>query len=416
MSDASPPRVGIIGNMNNGGFAIMRYFRDLGVDAKLFPFSTDGSGNLAHFHPNADTWEIERWRPCIQTLTLPNSISALSLRHGRQRQAAGELLADRTHLVGSGLTPALMQTLGRRLDVFFPYGIGIEFYGDLELRSLMSRSPLHRVRYGRMRRLQAKGIARARHRFNAELSHTAASFDELGLPFDRIALPAVYNGRDARPDGTPAGLVEVRRRMEQADLAVACFSRMLWVRDPRLTNDQWASFTKNSDWMIRGLAEHRRRNPDARTVLAIAEYGPDVEATKALAAELGVADQIVWLPLMARREIMLLLSWADAGVGEFYTDEGVIWGGTGWEVLASGKPLLQSFNFTRDGYSATFGHAPPPILDVKSAAGFAERLNELSGYGDRGAAVGAASLEWFNTHNGLGLSRRWLEIILDRPQ
>mgnify|MGYP003315039633 CR=1 FL=1 len=31
------------------------------------------------------------------------------------------------------------------------------------------------------------------------------------------------------------------------------------------------------------------------------------------------------------------------GVGEFYKN-GVIWGGTGWEVLSQGLPLIQGFN------------------------------------------------------------------------
>ena len=66
-------RIAIIGNMNNNGFSIMRYFRDLGFNAYLLPYSTDGNGNLSHFSPEADTWDIDRWKPFIRTLGIPNS-------------------------------------------------------------------------------------------------------------------------------------------------------------------------------------------------------------------------------------------------------------------------------------------------------------------------------------------------------
>jgi hypothetical protein len=86
MMTNSQPRIAIVGNMNNGGFAIMRYFRDLGADAYLLPYLTDGSGNLAHFAPEADSWTIERWQPFIRQLNFPNTTEAVfgrlyGLRH-----------------------------------------------------------------------------------------------------------------------------------------------------------------------------------------------------------------------------------------------------------------------------------------------------------------------------------------------
>ena len=45
-------KIVILGNMNNNGFALMRYLRDLGADAHLFLFANDGTGSLSHFAPN----------------------------------------------------------------------------------------------------------------------------------------------------------------------------------------------------------------------------------------------------------------------------------------------------------------------------------------------------------------------------
>ena len=52
-------KIALIGNMNNNNFALMRYFRILGADAHLLLYSNDGKGELSHFKPECDTWDIE---------------------------------------------------------------------------------------------------------------------------------------------------------------------------------------------------------------------------------------------------------------------------------------------------------------------------------------------------------------------
>ncbi len=46
-------KVALIGNMNNGNFALTRYLRDVGVDAHLLLFDNE----LKHFHPSHDTYD-----------------------------------------------------------------------------------------------------------------------------------------------------------------------------------------------------------------------------------------------------------------------------------------------------------------------------------------------------------------------
>jgi len=66
-------KIGLIGNMNNNNFAMMRYFRDLGADAHLLLYSSEGKGTLSHFTPEADTWELGRWAPFIHQTDIPNA-------------------------------------------------------------------------------------------------------------------------------------------------------------------------------------------------------------------------------------------------------------------------------------------------------------------------------------------------------
>ena len=357
----SRPRIAIIGNMNNNGFSIMRYFRDLGANAYLLPFSTDGVGNLSHFAPAADTWKSELWDPFIQPLNLPNTtLSVLELFRVLKRYPRNgfiKQLFDRYDFyIGSGIAPALFHSLGLKLDIFFPYGTGIEFYGDIAFSTLSTPFSIKYPVYKRLAALQAAGIRESSHCLNAEMSLTKASFEEIGKPFQRLAIPMVYNRESVTRIPPNLRLSQTLERVHSSDITLFCCSRLLWERDKRYSEESWKRFTKNSDWLFRGIAEFLLQYPNVRPLLVVVEYGPDVECTKQLVSELGLDPYVFWLPILPRREILYLLSHSDIGVGEFYSDPGVIWGGTGWEVLASGKPLLQSFNFTAASLKPNLGN------------------------------------------------------------
>jgi len=412
---ASGRKVAIVGNMNNSGFAMLRYFRDLGADAHLLPYATDGRGNLTHFSPSADTWQLDRWADFIRPLNVANNTAALIGTQGtlwskRARASLNAQLSEYDYFVGSGMAPALFQTLGQQLDIYFPYGTGIEFYGDIEFKQRMRSSLLRRFSHALIRQLQGRGIRSTRHCLNMEMSLTKASFDRLGKPFERLAIPAVYNA-EPLPQNLPDGLSNTVARMRASDLSMFCCARLLWARDNRFNERTWQSFTKNSDWMFHGLARFVQQHPGIRPLLAVVEYGPDVDVSKRLVHELGLQEHVLWLPMLPRREIMLLLAEADIGIGEFYRDPGVIWGGSGWEILAAGRPLVQSFNFSSEGFAVEFGHSPPPIQDVTSADDLARHLATLYADPSGRRRIGAQSLAWFNEFNGVGLAHRWLSLL-----
>ena len=83
MDPVKAKKIGLLGNMNNNNFAIMRYLRDLRVDAHLLLLSNDGKGSLSHFSAAADTTNMKKWRPFIKRISLSNhEISALSFWWG----------------------------------------------------------------------------------------------------------------------------------------------------------------------------------------------------------------------------------------------------------------------------------------------------------------------------------------------
>lgn len=416
MSKNYKPRIAIIGNMNNNGFSLLRYFRDLGADAYLLTFSTDGNGNLSHFKPEADTWDIEHWKAFIRPLEIPNTSKGI-LRCLLSRlwfnKLKKNLLLNYDVFIGSGAAPAMFAAMNLKLDIFYPYGAGIEFYGDLEFKHKTKSSHIQRLINGLIIKLQAKGIRNSTYCLNAEMSITKKSFEELDKSFINLPIPMVYNGIESAQVVLGSQVNNAIKRIKESELSIFCCSRLLWHEKTLLSDagENWRSFSKNNDWLFIGLSKFIYENAKAQPLLVCVEYGPDVEVTKELINTLGISDYVIWLNPLQRKEIITLIDVCDVGVGEFYTDPGVIWGGTGWEVLSRGKPFLQSFNFSKKSFESKFNYPPPFILDVKSGEDVAHHLNALYKNIDKCDAISKEVSNWFERYNGIGLAKQWLNLL-----
>ena len=122
----------------------------------------------------------------------------------------------------------------------------------------------------------------------------------------------------------------------------------------------FSSISKNNDWLIKGFSaylEISKKNP----ILILFEYGIDYQNTKSLIHDLGIQDNIYWLPLMKRKEIMEVIKACDVGIGEFYEDN-ITMGSTGYEILTQAKPLIQGPLNSNDFTEITKIPRPPGIL------------------------------------------------------
>jgi glycosyltransferase involved in cell wall biosynthesis len=410
-------KIALIGNMNNNNFAIMRYFRDLEADAHLLLLANDGRGNMEHFSPENDTWEMEKWNPYIHRKDIAGSIITL-LGDPRKLQFPASAKHIRRQFGGydayvcSGYAPAILARAKIQTDIYYPYGVGIEGVGGIELKLYFRNcSVVKRIILGSVRKNLITAIRKARYCLNADMGLTRRAFEEMGKSFVPLAIPMVYNREHPPVDTLPAFLYQLKRKLAEYDVRILSHARHEWIRESAYSTDDWELESKHNDWLIRGFASFISYNTHVNALLLLFEYGKDVQASKALICDLGITSRVAWLPKMRRKEILCLLGLCDFGVGQFGVERGMMWGGTGWEVLAAGRPLMQTVNFTNDEFRETFGHDLPPILDVKSPDDVTRHLEEFVRHRETYEAIGERSKEWFNANNGIGLAKKWLELL-----
>lgn len=431
-------KIALIGNMNNNNFAIMRYFRDLGVDAHLLLYSNDGRGG-SHFRPESDTWDIERWRPYIHQTNIPNAPVAaidfplswfMAFRSlirswlGMQEDVAYPVTikqlrrayASYDKLVASGITPATGDRAGFQLDIFYPYSVGVEYLGSSEfLAQLNAGGVVKRRLFDLVRRRQSKGIASAKVVVTSGVEPTMRCLKENTVSPVKLLIPMVYNNDDA-PEFAPTKILgDICEIIDRSAFTILHHARLFWRMPDSYTEEAWGVENKNNDWLIRAFAEFVGRRLNVNPILFIVEYGPDIELTKRLAVELGVSNRIYWLPKMDRRELMWLLAHVSVGVGEFYSVPRMIWGGTGWETLACGKPLLQGFNFMPHEFEQIYGYPPPPMLPVRKREDILSHLLDMADSIERREQMGRGAKEWFSQYNGIGLAKQWLNLLMSSP-
>lgn len=428
----TPLKIAIIGNMNNNGFALLRYFRDLGADANLLLYRNDGADSLAHFVPQNDTLQYERWRRYIKQTDLVNGphqtlprflqrifsgiYSARSRLFSRSFQIPNlplgslkYLLSNYDAIVASGYAPAILGKEGIKVDLFFPYASGVEgirrYYAPTKYK-IFARALFE---WGRLCQIKALRNVKCIINFDAGITHDV--LNDLGIPYKHLAIPIVYVESDCVDypiENSFDSLGLVGKELDTCEFSVLMHSRLAWSIDEcrRSLVD-----SKNNHWAIYAFKKLIDSHPNVRMKLVIFEYGPDLHNTKGLVSEVGLDQYVIWVPKTSRRNIMWLLSKVSVGVGEFIESPRIMWGGTGWEVLASGKPLIQGFNFDEGEFEDTYGYPPPPMLPVRSQDDILQHLLEMVDRPEKREKIGRGAKEWFNRYNGITAAKQCLNLL-----
>jgi glycosyltransferase involved in cell wall biosynthesis len=155
---------------------------------------------------------------------------------------------------------------------------------------------------------------------------------------------------------------------------------------------------KGNDALLRGFAEHVRRGHDA--VLVLTDWGPDVERSRALAGELGVAERLRWLPPLPKLRLIEAYRAADVVLDQFVLGT---FGAIAPEAMACCCPVVMAID---PGLHEWCFKELPPVVPASEAGEIAVSLGRLADPAER-ARVGTASRSWVEREHG------W-RLVLDR--
>jgi hypothetical protein len=385
-------KVALIGNMNNNNFAVMRYLRDLGVDAYLLITDDDGIKSNAHFIPENDTINIERWRAYIKKVPIGVYRSVF-------RQSSTEIqtiLQEYDFLIGSGMTPVIVQKARRKLDLFYPYTVGVEFISDSSFKHQRNRLKkkyiklIFRYLIGQyLKILMKRGLTNCSKIITTELEVTGKTLNELGLKYDALDIPMLYNKENFNE--LPSNEKNIFNN--QYDLVL--FSHVSHVTG------------KNKSPILESLKLIKQKS-EKNIVLFLVEYGSTIENTKSEIKRLEIEDKIVWIKPGSRVEIIKKLINVDIGFGEF---EGYMWGGCGWEFLASGVPFFHYIKMNQKEFNDILNYPMPPIFNTISPEDICEKILY---YCENKVELNKISIEmkeWFDLYGGIGLAKKWKSLI-----
>jgi hypothetical protein len=411
-------RVALIGNTCNGNFAIMRYFRELGVDAHLLIYANEGvSDSNPQYSPEWDTWEIEKWKDYIHRLPISNGIESLIgrpdlLKLPPSRKVLEEIFSGYDCYIGSGITPGIFYRIKKKLTIFYPYSSGVEWVGEDEFVRKLENYNFEYLFRLLVRRMQVGGIRNSKFCLNAMLDSTQDVLTKYNISSERLSIPGYYNLEDEKSYQNDALINNLLRALTESNLTIFSHARHYWVFDELThTKEGFSAISKHNDWLLLGFHKFIKKNPESRAKLILVDWGLHASSSKELCASLNIESSVIWLPLLKRRQTSIIMSYCDIGVGEFEIQKGKTLSFTGWEVLACGKPLLQSFNFSSKEYQSLFGHHPPKILDVKSKQDIYDHLSEMYFNKEYMLEVGDFNRKWFNKYHGISLAKKWLSVL-----
>lgn len=373
-------KIGIIGNMNNSYFSLTRYLRDEGYDCELLILNDEPS----HFDPACDTFSDDYTTYCkYVNWGAPCDF----IKH--DFDLIKRDLAPYHVLIGNGPAPAYAAKIGRKLDVFIPYG-----YDIYSLPFFRLVYPHNLLAYAVVRHYQKKGIRQCSYiLFDRTNKAFEKQLQKLNYPGQRIISPAPmvyhkdYEGGWQEKTANDPLLVQLKKLRKENEILLVQHARQLW----KNSADKWSY--KGNHLLIEGYAQFVKDHPLLKIKLVLFEYGNDVGETKKLIDKLGIEKNIVWMPKMARNKLMAVLAVSDMVIGELH--HSWLTYGVALEALCMGKPFMHKR--IDEEFSGDYPELYPMLYAASAQAvytGLVRAVKDKDGL----KAIGNKGREWFLTY------------------
>lgn len=205
----------------------------------------------------------------------------------------------------------------------------------------------------------------------------------------------------------PSAVGDRLRREHGCDYIFVAPARHHWKHCPPGLENSWF---KRNDILIRALGRFFERRPSTKALVVFFEWGQEVELSKALIAECGFADRVLWEPIASKpvmrdyyRAADIVFDQFNAGIGTFGTVVP--------ESLASGKPVL--LNYNKALHHWCFPELPPALnAATEEEIGLhVERLIEQPEYR---LELGRQGRDWFmRNHSSDLVAGRMIDVYLE---
>jgi glycosyltransferase involved in cell wall biosynthesis len=366
-------KIALVGNVNNGFYALGRYLRDRGLDVSLLTCISSPQ----HFYPRSQAFKLDETEFCKY---IEWGWDFREVRKALISRIRSDVLPFQKLCV-DGLAPACLQLADVHIDAFIPAGY--------DLRTAPFRSKLGTLiqnrfsePYTAMRApsLQKSGIENSGNIIVNDIE-TKASLEK--LKYKGISIlqktPAIYSP-DLRNMKHWADRLYLREYVDKIraenDIILIHSSRHFWRR-------------KGNDKVIRATADAISKLRPLRVGLLMIEYGSDFFKSYNLVDQLGMKKNTHWLPLSNRREILYAVSVSDIFLGEFHlrTTSGF----STQEAMALGVPVVQNFDTNE---SSIFNADPFPAISASTESQISDAICMLATDSKTSKLLGAEGSSW----------------------
>jgi len=365
-------KIALLGNMNNNGFSLLRHMIDYGFDVDLLLFSEDlKRRSSAHFLPIEDAWCLEKYNKSIRIVDVSFDVGAMLSRVNLTYKFISifiylvkfvmnnessvvwrplisdkkllKVLSEYKYFIGSSVHPAILSSYGKKCIIYFPYANGVEYYEEKEFNKYVENDNYIVKKIAKkVKEEQRRGLQSVDCIITSELGETFRSLREIGITPVISNIPIVYHSESPCEEMFSDFLIETIDEIKGAMGGVFfSHSRHLWSVPDTFNNseNEWDRFiSKHNDWLIEAFSLYVK-NKDEGAKLILVEYGSDVDASKDLIVSLGIENNVTWLPILGRKEILVIMDYIDVGIGEFYAEPTGL-GGAQLEFISKGKPLI----------------------------------------------------------------------------
>ncbi len=389
-------KVAILGNMNNNHFSTMRYLRDLGVDTYLFLYVNEQK----HFMPEMDTWEIKNWEKYIIQTELINGNYRNFLRFYKNIRYVRKIFSDYDFIIANGMGPAYFFISNIKLDIFKPYC----FQGEFLTKEVKFKKKRHLLQFNFLKYFQWQGL---KYNTNLVITYDISDknlyyFNKIGSKVKKLSVPMVYNREkiDISKINLSKQMNEILKQMSKTEHVLFHHVRHLWINQP--------FGDKKNNILFEGFAKYIKLSNKKSIRIYTLEYGKDVEATKELIKKLEIENYVTWLPMLMRKEIMLLIEKSSIGGSAFNK---FLWGGAGWEFMSKGIPFLHYFDTTPEEFEKIHNTPFPDFINVSNPDQIAKKLIDFEKNPEKYKKMGENLKDWFDKYNGISLAKEYKKLI-----